>query len=169
MSRQLRSFVVIFTFSTLAAVSFLPVFAETSGRVTTTVTPKLISISVSPTSFSYGVVNLGGSKVSEVIVATNNGNVAEDFEIAGSTADSSGGSWQLVQTDPAQNQFKHSFSLGADYTSFTPLELDRIPFVSNIAADAAQNFKLKIDMPASLDNRPYSQYTTVVDILATEH
>ena len=111
---------------------------------------------------------MGGWKISDVITATNNGNVAEDFAVSGSTADSAGGSWQLIQTDPAINQFRHSFAFDP-YNSFTPLELDRISFSSNVSASAERDFKLKIEMPASLDNRPYTQYSTVVDIVASEH
>src|SRR2546428_529539 len=87
----------------LLATAVLPVLADTSGTVNATATPQVISVSVSPSSFDYGVVPFStsnttlsqkdtgseGGVLNSALTTTNNGNVAEDFKIQG--ADATGG------------------------------------------------------------------------------
>lgn len=159
--------VLSISISVLAVALVLPVSAEQFGRVTATVTPKLISIVVSPSTLDYGALSLGNVATSDVIVATNNGNVAEDFIISGSAATAGGDSWSLSTVSPGENVYRHLFDFDP-YDSFTPLENDNVPFDSNITASDSRNFKLRIEMP-TLITGSYEQYETVVTISASEH
>jgi hypothetical protein len=160
--------------SALVVAFILPVFAldQDQEPIAVTVTPKLVAISVSPTTVSYGTVSLGVGKTapSDSITVTNSGNVAEDFDIEGDNASTAGGMWSLVSGSgsPGANQFKHSFNLGPSYDDpFTALTSGFSNFVDDVAASGTQDFKLKIEMPSSTS--VYGQYTTKVELLATEH
>jgi len=158
--------------SVLAVLFVLPVSAldQDQEPITVTVTPKLVSLTISDTSVSYGVVSLGVGKTApsdHPITVTNSGNVTEDFDIEGDSATTTGGSWGLVSGSPVANQFKHSFALGPAFDSFTALTTGFGNFVDGVAASGTQDFKLKIEMPSSTS--VYGQYTTKVELLATEH
>lgn len=165
-----KIFAVLSVFvSALVVVFSWPVFAAGQEPISVTVTPKLISVSVSTSSVSYGTVSLGATATSAAITATNSGNVAEDFDIKADVATTAGGSWSLVSGagDPGQDAFKHSFALGSAFDPFTAMTTGYDTLVDNVAASGTQDFKLQIKMPSS--TTVYGQYTTSVEILATEH
>lgn len=71
----------------LIAASFLPALAAETAVVSATVTPGVISVSVSPTSVPYGAMPLNDTKDSLDITATNNGSVKENFDIKAADAE----------------------------------------------------------------------------------
>ncbi len=81
-----------FIIVSVLAVSLIGVFlgavsrAAESASLLVTVTPGTISVSVNAASFDYGAMPLGSAKTSTSFVATNNGNVSENFLIKGADA-----------------------------------------------------------------------------------
>ena len=168
---KMKKILLVSLISVFVALFSLPVFAldQDQEPITVTVTPKLVSISLSDTTVEYGAVSLGTSATSGSITATNDGSVAEDFDIKADVANCAGGSWSLVSGagDPGQNEFKHSCALGPGFDSFTAMTSAYGDFVNDVSASGTQDFKLQIKMPSS--TTVYGQYTTSVEILATEH
>ena len=66
-----------------------PVWAATTGTINVTVTPKLISLSVTPSTYDYGTLGLSATmETTTTFSVENDGTVAEDFDIKGfDTAD----------------------------------------------------------------------------------
>lgn len=137
--------------------------AATTGTVAATVTPQNISVAVTDGSVAYGTMDLSSSKdttsggVNDTQTATNDGNVAEDFNITSSNA-SGGTTWTLAGTIGA-NQFKHSFCTAG---GGSPDPCDATPtwnaittagnyqsLGTNIAASGTAKFDLKLDTPSS--------------------
>lgn len=168
----MRKSLFILAASIFVALFSLPVFAldQDQEPITVTVTPKLVSLTLSDTSIDYGIVSVGVGKTatSGTVTVTNSGNVSEDFDIEGDSATTAGGSWSLVSGSgsPGVNQFKHSFALGPSFDPFTVMTTGYGDFANSVAASTGKDFKLKIDMPSSTS--VYGQYTTSVEFLATE-
>ncbi len=156
-------------------------FAASTGTVAATVTPQNISVTVTDGSVAYGTLDLSASKdttsggVNDTQTATNDGNVAEDFNIT-STDATGGTTWTLASTIGA-NQFKHSFCTAG---SGSPDPCDATPtwnaittagnyqaLASNIAASATNLFDLKLDTPSSTTD--YVQKSITVTVQAVLH
>lgn len=138
--------------------------AADTATVTATVTPKLVSVTVSPTSVAYGTVPLSSSATSGVITATNDGNVTETFNIKGADATYSTNTWVLSDTAVGANQYMHKFALPT-YITWTPLSTTYLTLATGIAASGTQDFKLQIWTPTS--TTLYGEYSTTVTVLAT--
>lgn len=136
-------------------------FAATTGTVAATVTPQNISVSVSDGSVAYGSTALNSSKdttsggLNDTQTATNDGNVAEDFNI--SSTDATGGTtWTLAGTVGA-NQFKHSFCNSGSGTpdpcdtgpTWTAMSTSYSSLTTAVAASGTSKFDLKLDTPSS--------------------
>ena len=160
----------------LIAASVLPVFAQNTGTVNATVTPQLISVSVSPGSVAYGIMALSQDnttrtvKSSGTITATNNGNVAEIFNIKGSNATSvSGTDWVLSDT-PADtgtvgaNQYVHDFSQTVPFDEATDKSLNSVTYkqlAASVTAGANDTSELQMNMPTSVTDFGVQKSTTV--------
>jgi len=73
-------------------------FAATEVDVTLTVTIRSLGVSVTPSSYGFGIMNLGETKVStSALVVKNEGNAAEDIGIRIKTEDSKG-QWSAGST-----------------------------------------------------------------------
>lgn len=161
------------------SVSATQVFAATTGTVAATVTPQNISVSVTDGTVSYGTVDVSSSKdttsggVNDSQTATNDGNVAEDFNIK-STDATGGTTWTLAGTIGA-NQYKHSFCTSG---SGSPDPCDTSPtwsamttsyaaLTTNISASGTKLFDLKLDTPSSVAD--YTQKTITVTVQAVIH
>ncbi len=143
------------------------VFAAGEATVTCTVTPELISVTVNPTGVDYGILGNSANATSGVITATNNGNVAEDFDIRGANATSGTDTWTLAGSVGA-DQYMHEFGLGSSPSTFTALATSGQDLANNIAASVGtQDFKLKIWTPSSSTGS--GQYNTDVTVLAVKH
>ena len=145
-----------------------PAFAAQEVGITCTVTPQSVSVTVNTTSIAYGVVDV--SQTSSEIVATNNGNAAENFNIKGANATGSGGdtTWTL-STAVGANQYMHEFAkptypTAGTHTNWTSLTTTYQPLAASIAPSGTQLFKLQIWTPSSTTG--YGQCSTTVTIQA---
>lgn len=153
--------------------------AASTGVVAATVTPQNISVAVADGSVAYGTLDLSTAKdttstgVNDTQIATNDGNVAEDFNIR-STDATGGTTWTLAATAGA-DQYAHSFCTtggGApDPCDSTPtwnaMTTNYAALASNIAAAGTNKFDLKLDTPTSTSD--YTQKTITVTVQAVIH
>lgn len=126
--------------------------SASSANVTATVTVQNISLTVSDGSVTYGTLAAdttqdtcsGGGHLNDAQTVTNNGNIAEDFNIKGvNTA-----SWTLAGT-AGSDQYVHSFANGACTTTFTGTALTTSDqsLATNIAASGTATLNLQIHTP----------------------
>ncbi len=173
------SIVSVMLLSVIPIIGAGKVLAATTGTVAATITPQNISVSVTDGVVAYGTMDLNSSKdttsasANDTQTATNDGNVAEDFNIR--STDAIGGTpWTLAGSVGA-NQFTHSFCTSG---SGTPDPCDATPtwaamttsyaaLGSNIAASGTNKFDLKIDTPSSTSD--YVQKSITVTIQAVIH
>ena len=153
----------------LIAVAF-PLGAATEVGVNATVTVQNIAVSVSDGTVAYGTLTLNSqedttsSGVNNTQVATNDGNVVENFNIKGADA----GNWTLAGAAGA-NQYVHEFCRGdtgtCDATAvFTALTTSYQELDTNVATSGTQDFDLQITTPTSSD---FVEHTAVVTVQAT--
>lgn len=150
--------------------------AATTGTVAATVTPQNISVSVSDGSVAYGIVDLSTTRdttsggVNDTQVATNDGNVAEDFNIR--STDATGGTgWTLAGSIDA-DQFVHSFCTtgggSPDPCDATPtwnaMSTSYSSLAGSVAVSSTRAFDLKLDTPSSTSD--YLQKSITVTIQA---
>ena len=170
-----KPFFVIFTSIILAGICLLsfetPTLGANTASVSATVTAQNVSLTVSTGTISYGTIPLGSSKstittdLNESQTVTNNGNVAEDFNIKGLDT----GNWTLAAT-PGSEQYTHKFcttSCTNPPTGFTALTTSYQTLASNIAALGTQKFDLQITTPTS--TATFTQQTVQVSIQAVAH
>lgn len=153
--------------------------AASTGTVAATITPQKISVAVADGSVAYGILDLSTSKdttsagVNDTQIATNDGNVAEDFNIKSS--DATGGSgWTLAGTAGA-DQFKHSFCTAGsgspdpcDATpTWTAMTTSYASLSTNVATSGTKSFDLKIDTPTTTSD--YLEKSITVTIQAVIH
>ncbi len=116
------------------------------STVSATVTPAVLSVSVTPSSVDYDVVELTSTDnlpTPETFTATNNGSITEDLEIRGaSTAD-----WTLAGT-AAADQYVHKASPDA-FSSTITLTTSNQTLGTNIATSGTVTVSLKLDAPTS--------------------
>lgn len=156
-------------------------FAASTATVAATVTPQNISVSVNDGSVAYGTLDLSSTQnttssgVDDSQTATNDGNVAEDFNITSTNA-TGGTAWTLAGTIGA-NQFKHSFCTTG---TGSPDPCDTSPtwtaittagsyqaLGSNITVSGTKKFDLKLDTPSSTSD--YTQKSITVTVQAVIH
>ena len=168
-----------------AAIILLPIFvagkayAASTGSVNTTVTPQNISVTVSDGSVAYGTLSLNSSAntsssgVNDTQIATNDGNITEDFNIRSSDA-TGGTTWTLAGAAGA-NQFSHSFCKSG---SGTPDPCDATPtwsamstsyssLATAVAASGTQRFDLRLNTPTS--STDFVQKSITVTIQAVQN
>jgi hypothetical protein len=155
------------------------VHAETSTEqtVTATVTGQSVSMTVSPTSIDYGTVPFEMSRTSlaapggaVTFVATNTGNVDEDFLVRGSDATGSGFSWSLVagavSCGPGSNnnKFRHSVTPSGGPSQFLATSDDTLATAK--APSDTQSFTSEIYMPCFGSDGAGLQATTSIVVTA---
>lgn len=158
-----------------------PALAADTGAVSATVTPKNISVSVSPTSVSYGILALSASDASRTtalsgtFTVSNDGNVTETFNIKGTNATGGGGdtTWTLNSSPAATgtvgaNQYVHRYDEGASFTDgeAAALSTGYLLLKSGIAASGTANSVLQMNMPTSTTGNGLR--TSTVTVQATE-
>lgn len=168
----------------LIAIPVISVFATkalaaSTGTVAATVTPQNISVSVTDGTVAYGTVDVSSSKdttsggVNDSQTATNDGNVAEDFNIK-STDATGGTTWTLAGTVGA-DQYKHSFCTTGggspdpcDATpTWTAMTTSYQALGTNISSSGTKKFDLKLDTPSSVSD--YVQKSITVTVQAVIH
>lgn len=142
------SFLVVGIFLALIFAVKGGVYAATSATVTATVTVQNISVTVSSGSVTYGTLSnnsSAGTNPAQTQTATNNGNIAESFNISGSNSTN----WTLGAT-AGSDVYVHKFcsaSCGTPPTSYTALTTGNQTLATNIAAAGNQTFDLYITTP----------------------
>lgn len=152
----------------------IPISAAETGTVTATVTPKVISVTVSPTTISYGTVQLGQTDISPTpdteVGVTNNGTVTETLSIKGANASTLVGGttyiWTLSNVSTGENQFMHKRAL-SPYETWPALSTSYLQFVASESPAGTRNLKFKISMPTTITGEA-GQYSTTITILAQE-
>jgi hypothetical protein len=170
--------VIALSTAALPALGAGKALAASTSTVAATVTPQNISVTVTDGTVAYGTVDLSSSKdttsggLDDSQTATNDGNVAEDFNITSTNA-TGGTAWTLAGTIGA-NQYKHSFCTAG---SGSPDPCDASPtwnaittagnyqpLGTNISASGTKKFDLKLDTPSSTSD--YVQKSITVTIQA---
>ncbi len=146
----------------------IPGFAASTGSVTATVTTQNISVAISDGSISYGVLGTNATRstivadLNDLQTATNDGNVAEDFNIRGQ--DSAG--WTLAGAAGA-DQYVHRFCVAtctAPPTNFTALTTSYQLLSNSEAPLGTQTFDLQINTPTT--STVYTQQSVDVTVQA---
>ena len=153
------------------------ILAADTDDVTATVTPKIISVMLSPTSVDFGVVSVNtymdttatGSGVNTSITATNNGTVAEDFGIQGFDS----GDWALVPDASHGNAEEFSMGFCNNGTcDGSPVWSDvgdgsYASLATAIATSGGQEFDLRIKTPFS--TVATAEQSITITVMATEN
>ena len=146
--------------------------AADNDSVTATVTAQNISISLSQSSFAYGTIanNTASSTLSlfggSGIVATNDGNVNEDFDINGANTTD----WTLAGTT-GSDQYIHQFCNDTDNdcasppTNYTALTTSPAALDTGIASSGTCAFQLRLTTPNP--STVYTQQSASVTITAS--
>lgn len=136
------------------------VAVKAEDTVTATVTPRLISVSVDPTSVDYGIMGTGEDQVSGTITVTNDGNDVEDITITGSNATN----WTLGGAVGSEI-FVHKADVGATFVEGEAVTLTTSPqsFIDDMAV-GSQSMVLKIYTPDS--TAVTAQQSTTVTLTA---
>ena len=149
----------------------------TEQTVAATVTGQSVSMTVSPNSVDYGTVpfqtsrsSLGAPGGAVTFIATNTGNVTEDFYVRGSVATGSGFSWSLV-TDPItcgspsnNNKFRHRVTPAVQAALFLSAADD--PLATAVAPTDSESFTSEIYMPCFGSDGAGQQATTNIVVTA---
>lgn len=144
------------------------------GVLIGTVTPTTVVVSVTISAngtISYGYVAPGGNKntssagMNTTPVAQNNGNVAEDFSIAGTNS----ANWTLGAS-AGNETYAHMFCTSGcttPPTNYTALTTGNQSLATNIGVNGTQSFDLAVYVPTATSN--YSQQSVNVTITASQH
>ena len=132
-----------------------------ASDISVTVTLEKLGVSVSPTTWPLGVMAAGASQHSSFI-ATNTGNIAEDFTIA--TQSTSPSAWAAGGAS-ATNVYVIGQGTDPTYTTFTT----SISLATNVAASGTKNFDLQFTAPASDSTYNAGGESFTVSLSATAH
>jgi hypothetical protein len=130
--------------------------ASDTDSVLATVTVETVSISVEDGTVAYGTLAVNTSEstllaeLNDMQIATNDGNVTEDFNIMGT--DSTG--WELSTSTNGVDQYVHKFCNDTDNDCDTPptnyTAMDEGSYTAldtDIVADGTVDFQLRITTP----------------------
>ncbi len=165
-----KSFLVILTFLLGVFLFNQNVFAATTASVTATVTVQNISVTVSDGTVAYGTLGLNATASTrspvDLQTATNNGNVAETFNIKGMDATGSTQTWTLAAI-AGSGQYIHGFCTATcttPPTNYTALTTSYATLGTNIAVSGTQTFDLYINTPTAVTD--YTVHTVDVTVQA---
>jgi hypothetical protein len=121
--------------------------ATDTATITATVTVQNISLSVSDGSITYGTIPANSSKstcdLNDTQTVTNNGNVAETFNIKGQNS----ANWTLAATN-GTDQYVHKFATSScPWTSGTALTTSYQTMQTNVAVNGTVTLNLQITTP----------------------
>lgn len=136
-----------------------------------TYTPPIISITVTDGTVAYGTVAVGATEdttasgLNDTQTATNNGNVAEKFQIKSSHAIGAM-DWTLGSSQ-GDNTFTHKASIdgGNNWSIAMEVAGTYYELVASVPAEGYQDFDLQIGMPTTITD--YGEHTITVTVLAT--
>lgn len=139
----------------LIAAAALPALGATTAGVTATVTPQLVSVSVTDGTVAYGTLAVNtsrgtalndGDSLDDTQTASNDGNVNQDFNIKGQSS----ANWTLAATN-GNEQYKHEFCTTTCDTTpiFTPLTTSYQALAAGVAPAGTKAFDLKLTTPTA--------------------
>lgn len=148
----------------LGLVGMVVAVAVKAVNINVTVTPGEISVALSRSTTSYGVMLLSTSKddPAGAIVATA-GNAEIDLNFTGANAIYSGYTWTLAAT-PGADIYRHSVTINSTETSLTTPDSQKL--VSDLPASATEDFTLKMYTPSSTTGPYGNPYSTTVTVTA---
>ena len=122
-------------------------YAADTATVTATVTVQNISLTVSDGSIAYGTIAQNSTKstcdLSDTQTVTNNGNVAETFNIKGQNS----ANWTLAAT-AGTDQYVHKFATSTcPWTSGTALTTSYQTMQTNVPVSGTATLNLQINTP----------------------
>jgi hypothetical protein len=162
---------LIATLCTLGVVGMVigaAVLGATEATITATVTVQNISLSVSDGSIAYGIIPAGYSKstcdLDDAQTVTNDGNVAEDFNIKGKDSEN----WTLADT-AGTNQYVHKFATSPCPVTWggTALTTSYQTMATNIPVNGSVTLNLQITTPTATNY--YTQQDVSVMVMAAAH
>lgn len=126
------------------------VWAANEATVTATVTVQNISLSVTDGVVTYGTIASNTSKstctseLNDLQIITNDGNVAENFNIQGQNS----ANWTLAATN-GNNQYVHEFTTStcSNWSGGTALTTSYQTAVTNVQPNATSTLNLRITTP----------------------
>jgi len=145
--------------------------AAATGSVAATVTPRLLSVSVSDGNVSYGIVSLNttqdttASGVNETQTATNNGNASSTLNIKSSDA-TGGTTWELAAT-AGTNTYVHKFK-GGDALVWTQLPVDNDSYATLDVRAAASSVDFDLQITTPTVTADHNEKAITVTVQATE-
>jgi len=162
---------LIATLCTLGVVGMVigaAVLGATEAMITATVTVQNISLSVSDGSIAYGVLPVNTSRdtcyFSDTQTVTNDGNVAEDFNIKGKNSEN----WTLGST-PGSEVYVHKFATSSCPVTWggTALTTSYQTMATNIPVNGSATLNLQITTPTATNY--YTQQDVSVMVQAVAH
>ncbi len=145
-------------------------YAADTGTVAATVTAQNISVTVSDGSIAYGIMAVSTSRstitgdVNDMQTATNNGNVAEDFNIRGQNSTA----WTLASSIGA-DQYVHRFCVATcntPPTNYTALTTSYQTLANSVATSGTQTFHLQLLTPSSSSSYTSQSVDVIVQAVA---
>jgi len=162
---------LIATLCTLGVVGMVigaAVLGASEATITATVTVQKISLTVSDGSVAYGIIPAGYSKstcdLSDTQTVTNDGNVAEDFNIKGKDSEN----WTLAAT-AGENQYVHKFATSSCPVTWggTALTTSYQTMATNIPVNGSVTLNLQITTPTATNY--YTEQDVSVMVMAVAH
>ena len=140
--------ILIAVIAGVAALGSSPALAGHSpeSTVSATVTPAVLSVTVTPNTVDYDVVELSSTDnlpTPETFTATNNGSITENIDIRGADTDN----WTLEAT-AGTDQYVHKASPDG-FSSTITLTTSNQTLGTNIATSGTVTVSLKLDAPTS--------------------
>lgn len=163
----------------LIASAALPALATTTGEVTATVTPGVISVSVDTSAIGYGTVNIPSVDLvptgDTIIGATNDGGIPEDFTIKGANATGGTVLWTIVTTSPggaASYDYNHKFIDCGGVSDCTgaaaanTMDTTNEALATGVAVNDIEYFKLRLSTPTETGG-DLTEHSTSVTVTAS--
>lgn len=180
-----KKFLAILGIFSLAVLSFgLAAIGATSADVTATVTPGVISVSVSPGTVAYGTVGVPTTDNiptgDTIINADNNGNIPENFLIKGANATGGTVTWNITTGAPSGASgtpaygYNHKFmDCGSDSGCSAPalantMDTTSETLATNVSATGDRYFKLRLSTPTETGGDT-TQHSTSVTLTAVAY
>jgi len=178
-----KKFLAIVGIFSLAALSFgLAAIGATSADVTATVTPQVVSVSVSDGAVNYGILNFSETNntfngtapaLGDDQLITNGSNVPINIQVKSSDATGSSITWELGAA-PGSNIFGHQYDIDTGAGPATWLDFPASNDYSGTAVnltetggiDPSATMDLKLLMPTG--SADTSTHGVTITVLATE-
>lgn len=120
--------------------------AAVTDSITITVTlAEIVSVNVDVATWAIGAKALSDTALSDLVTATNDGNVTEDLLIKATDAD---GAWTLGAAAGA-DQFALGLDISDPYETFVAIDKTGVSLKAALVRNAAQTFKMQYSLPTS--------------------